>query len=171
MLTQTPLALGPAKVVETQGLQVVLETPSGTVIATLALATFYAPVPGDIVLAIGQEDRTYVIGVLHAQGPMVIQSPGDLTFIAPNGTMNLFSTRGITIHSPHLLLRSVRLEVIAKTVFEKFEGAYRWVKDAFQLRVGRMRTVSKGNVYVKGERIVQLAVKDVKIDGENVNLG
>ena len=63
------------------------------------------------------------------------------------------------------------MEVVAKTIFEKFGGAYRWVKDAFQLRVGRMRTVSKGNVHVKGDRIVQLAVRDVKIDGEKVNLG
>lgn len=171
MLVENSVTLGPAKVLECQGLQVVLETANGHVPATLALSTFYQPVPGDVVLAIGQDEKTYVIGVLHASGNTVIRSPGDLTFIAPSGKLNLFASQGITVHSPNLLLRAVRLEVIAQTAFEKFENVYRRVKDCFQLRVGRMRTVSKGNVHLTADRISQIAVKDVKIDGEEVKLG
>lgn len=171
MLVENSVTLGPAKVIQRQGAQVLLESPNGPVLATMALAAFYEPVPGDVVLAIGQEETFYVIGVLHASGHTVIRSSGDLTLIAPTGKLNLFATQGITIHSPNLFLRAVRLEIIAQTVFEKFESAYRRVKDCFQLRVGRMRTVSKGNLHVKAERIVEVAEKDVTIDGDKVNLG
>ena len=171
MIVDAAIQLTPAEVLEVQGSQVVLALPDGPAPAILALAMFYRPVPGDVVLAIRDGEQCFVIGVIHGNGDTVVQASGNLNLLAPRGSINISASRGFNVYSPSVTLRSVRLEIIARSVFEKFGTAYRWVKECCQVRAGRLRTVTKGSYHLRAGRIVETAKKDVKIDGDRIDLG
>ena len=171
MLLETTTHLGPARVVEASAPHVRIRLADQEVLATTALSSPYQPVVGDVVLAIGQEENYYVIGVIQGAGRTVFRAPGDLEFRAPKGTIDLVSTRGIRLRSPDVSVRAGRMEVVARTLIEKFEEARRWVRGLFQLRAGRVRQEVEGSCHLKAERIVERATKDVKIDGERIHLG
>ncbi len=143
----------------------------GEVPARMALGYPYRPNAGDVVVAIGQGERHFVIGVLRGTGKTVLTAPGDLDLEAPNGRITLVSSEEIRATAPEVTLRANRMQFIAKTLLEKFGNAYRWVQELFETRSGRVRTVAESTIHVKGERIVQRAEKDVKIDGAHIRLG
>ena len=169
MLAESTIALGPATVVEVLDDRVRLARESGEAWAHLALAYPYHPEAGDIVLAIGEE-TVYIIGVLLGRGKTVFRAPGDLELRA-GGTVQVVGEKGIELESPHVAIKADKLETTARTVFEKFVNAYRWVKEALQTRAGRSRTVVEGHSTLRAERIVETATKEVKIDGERIHLG
>ena len=136
-----------------------------------AFAMPYQPRPDDSVLVIGQESGWYVIGVLKGTGPMTLTAPGDVTIAAPNGRIELTAGKGVRVRGPLVQMVADSIEVSAKTVFEKFAQATRWVKGAFQLRAGRVRTAVKTTYRVDAGRIAQNASSDVRIDGEKIHLG
>lgn len=161
MVTDQSTMLGPATVVETVGDRVRLVREGGEAWAELALAFPYDPVPGDVVLAIGEEE-VYIIGVLRGRGRTVFRTPGDLELEAGGR---------ISIRGTELRIETDKVETIARTVFERCLHAYRWVKETLQTRAGRTRTVVDGHCTLRAERIVEIARKDVKIDGEKIHLG
>jgi putative transposase len=63
------------------------------------------------------------------------------------------AAKGVRIKSPLVELLSGKLEVPAESVFENYEHATRWVKDAFQLRVGRYveRNAARANLVERAE--------------------
>jgi hypothetical protein len=163
--------LGPAQVLKATGNRAQLEMPDELAWATVALASPYQLAVGDTVLAIGQGGAWYVIGVLRGTGKTTFMVPGDLDIRAPRGSIELTSAKGVRIKSPVVELLADKLEVLAKSVFERFEDATRWVKDAFQLRVGRLRTRVESTYDLKANRILERAEEDVKIDGRKIDLG
>src|SRR5262245_21426091 len=110
--------LGSAQVLQTAGNRVQLELPAEFVWAKVALAFPYQVVTGDTVLAIGQEDAWYVIGVLQGTGPTMLTVPGDLKLRAPRGGIELSAAKGVHIKSPTVEIMARKLEVMAESVFE-----------------------------------------------------
>lgn len=171
MLTETMARVGPARVVETGEGRVRLRIDDEEAWADLALAFPYRPAAGDTVLVLGQESKWYVIGVLRGKGVTAFVAPGDLEFSAPNGSIGLSAAEGVRIEAPQVSLKADRLELAARTVFERFVQAYRRVAEAFHLRAGRVRTTVTGAWDVRAGRIAERADKDVRIDGEQIYLG
>ena len=124
---------------------------------------------------------------------------GDLALCSEKGSIRLEAAKDIELHSPQFSLEAgkgqikiadvdyqgVRLGAsIAQTklflgklnstvgrLIEKAKNVYRQVDNLNQLKAGRMRTLVKGSYHLKGESINQKAEKDVRIDGNKINLG
>jgi hypothetical protein len=163
--------LGPAQVLKAAGNRAQLELPDELVWAIVALASPYQLTVGDTVLALGQGGAWYVIGVLRGTGKTTFMVPGDLDLRAPRGSIELTAAKGVRIKSPLVEILSNKLELMAKSIFERFDDATRWVKKACQLRVGRLRTRVESTYDLKAERILERAEDDVKIDGRKIDLG
>lgn len=170
---ETGLRLGPATVRRVSGRRVLLRRADDAAEewAELALAGPYLPVPDDVVLAVGQEDRVYVIGVLQGRGPSVMAFPGDVTISAPQGAVRLDAGKGVTMSAPKIELQAGEIEVDATTWTQRLETAYHWVKDLLQVRAGRSRTVVEGTSHQMAERTYIRSEKEVKVDGEKIYLG
>jgi hypothetical protein len=163
--------LGPARVKQVAGALVALEFPDQVVWARTALAAPYEVAVGDVVLAVGQEEAWYVIGLLQGAGVTTLSVPGDLRIRAPHGTIELNAAKGIRLKSPSVQILTAKLAIVAKAVFERFASATRWIKGIFQLRAGRMRTRVKDAYDLAAGRILERADNEVIIDGEKIHLG
>lgn len=168
---QLQTRLEPATVLTLAGTRVQLELPDELVWAVLALAYPYQPARGDRVLAIGQGEAWYVIGVLRGSGSTSLTLPGDLTIRTPAGSIELISARGVRIKSPRVRIATEKLELLAESVLERFARATRWVKETLHVRAGRLRTRVEGTHDLGAGRILERAEDDVKIDGRKIHLG
>jgi hypothetical protein len=164
------LYVGPASVRSVEGGTVKLALPSGAADAELAVAFPYAPQRGDIVLVLATAESAYIIGVLKAIGPTRLDLPGDVV-VRAGGRLRLAAGDAVEIESPDVRIRADRVETTARAVFERVKDAYRWAQDVVQTTAGRVRTLVSGTATLQAERIVETATKDVKIDGERINLG
>ena len=162
--------LGPATVLSAVDGLVRLATPAGEMEAELALAFPYNPARGDQVLAIGEERNAWVIGVIRGRGLTEFRVPGDMRLQA-GGRVTIAGDRGVELRSPRLDLRADRLEIAAQAIVERSLRCYRRVKHALQTTAGRLRTLVDGQATLQADRIVEHARKDVRIDGERINLG
>lgn len=163
--------LTPARVLCTEDNRVQLELPDERAWAVVALAYPYEPVRGDTVLAIGQDGAWYVIGVLQGSGKTSMTVPGDLCIRAPFGAIELTAAQCVKIKSPAVQIVAGKLELLARSVVERFTHARRWVTETFEIRTGRLRTRVKGTFDLKADRILERADGDIKIDGRQVKLG
>ena len=171
MITELSAKVGPAQVLEVEDRRVRLRIDGEVAWADLALAFPYHPAAGDLVLALGQEESWYVIGVLRGRGVTAFTAPGDLELSAPNGSIGLTASGGVRIEAPQVALKADRLELAARSVFERFVQAYRRVAGAFQMRAGRVRTVVAEAWDLRAGRIAERADADVRIDGDKIHLG
>lgn len=163
--------LGPARVRELAGNRVQLEFPDERPWALLALAYPYQPEVGDTVLAAGQGEIWYVIGVLQGTGKTTLTVPGDFEVLAPRGRINLVAGKSVEIRSPEVKLTAGKLQLAARSLVERFTDASRWIKATWQIRAGRVRTQVEGDYRLKAKRINERADEDVKIDGKKIHLG
>ena len=163
--------LGPARVLKAAGQRVLVELGDEEVWAQMALAYPYQPAPHDVLLTIRQQDDCYVIGVLQGQGVTSLVVPGDLSFQAPRGVIRLSAGHGVEIKSDQVRITANKLELFARSVLERFTVATRWVREAFHLRAGRVRTTVDAEYRLHAGRLVERAEADVKIDGEKIHLG
>ena len=163
--------LGPARVLSIGGNRAELEVQNDHVWATVALGGPYQPAVDDVVLAIAQAREWYVIGVIRGRGTTTLTVPGDLAIRAPRGGIELTAARGVTVKSAEVIIVARRLELIARSVFERFTDATRWITGAFQFRAGRVRTRVDGDYDLVADRILEVAENDVKIDGSKIHLG
>ncbi len=143
----------------------------GEVWAGNALAFPFQPARGDLVLAIGQQGKWFVIGLLKTRGDMNFQFPADVTFSTPRGEIKLKSAKGLELHSPNVRIRAGKLELLARSVIEKADSAWRWVKGMLQVRAGRERTDIDDISQTTAKRFIVKAKEDVKIDGDKIYLG
>jgi len=171
LLLEQQTTLRPARVVCTDRHRVQLELPGERVWATMALAFSYEAVNGDTVLAIGQEGEWYVIGVLQGSGKTTMTVPGDFSIRAPAGAIELSAARGVQIKSPSVQVIADKLEMLARSLVERFDHATRRVVGMFQVSSGRLRTRVGSTYDLKAGRILERADGDVKIDGREIKLG
>jgi hypothetical protein len=163
--------LGPAKVRQVKDNRIQLEFPDQLVWALSALVLPYQPTPGDTVLAVGQNGAWYVIGILQGFGKTAFTVPGDFEIVAPRGAISFTAAKGLHLKSAEVKITAKKLELSAQSIFERFTDATRWVKQAFQIRAGRVNAVVRSDYRVKAERIIERAEDDVKIDGRKIHLG
>jgi hypothetical protein len=147
------------------------DDPGKQVWAESAVAHCYEPVPGDLVLAIGQRGCHYVVGVIQGTGNWRITAPGNVEIRAPRGRIGLVARHGVHLEGDELSLTAGRLTVVANTLIERLAEATRWVRGACQVRAGRMRLAVEDDYRLKAGRIHQRADHDVKIDGSKIHLG
>lgn len=170
---ETGIALGPATVRRSAGRRALVffadRMEEGW--AELAVPYLYAPAAGDLVLTIGQESRIYIIGVIQGQGPSALSFPGDLNLSAPHGTIRLDAGKGVTLTAPSVELRGEEIEFEGKTLHERFENVYQWIRDLFHLRAGRSRSDVDGSSHQSAQRTFIRSEKETKIDGEKIHLG
>jgi Protein of unknown function (DUF3540) len=168
---ETMSYLGPAKVLLSTPGRVKLHVFEDKVWAVMALAGPYQPAVGDTVLTIAQAGAWYVIGVIDGKGKSTLTVPGDLRIEAPQGRIELSAAKGIRVKSDEVSIVAGRWNVSARSAIERLGEATRWVKGAWQVRVGRMRTCVRDDYDLQAERILQRAEQDVRIDGSKINLG
>ncbi len=171
MLVEQSTYLGPARVLEAAGRRVRLALHESEPWATLALAYPYQPVPGDIVLTIGEYDAYWVIGIVQGAGATTFVAPGSIAFSAPCGTIDLSAGQGVRITAPEVEVKAGRLRLTARRAVERFGEACRWVRETFQLRAGRTRTVVREECTLHAGTLAERARGTVSIDGEKINLG
>jgi hypothetical protein len=171
MLTETTARLGTGTVLEVEAARVRLALEDQQVWATPALAYPYRFVAGDSVLAMGQDSAWYVIGVLKGKGTASFVAPADLELRAPNGSIGLIAAEGVRIQAPEVEVEADRLELAARTIFERCVRAYRRVAEALHLRAGSVQSVVEETWDVRAGRITERAEGDVRIDGEKIHLG
>src|SRR5262245_2412842 len=169
--TEVGTLLGPAEVLDATNSRLRLRIAGEERDAVLALPYPYRASPGDLVLAISQDDRCYVIGVLHGTGATVYSGPGDLELRAPKGKIRLVSPRGVSIEAPQVTVRAGRLELLARTMTQKATSLVQWVRETLRVRAERVEQRVSGEFEVRAERIVERAAGHVSIDGERINLG
>src|SRR5262245_15521436 len=112
---ETKTYLGPASVLKAEGDRFQIDVGAHYCWAQSALAAPYVPAVGDIVLAIGQDDQWYVVGVLTGRGTTTFSVPGDLRIRAPRGTIELSAACGIRMKSPSVKIMAEKLELLAKS--------------------------------------------------------
>jgi hypothetical protein len=171
LLTGTDVSLTPASVLAVQGRRITVLTEQGERVAENALAFPYTPVPGDTLLVIGQGENAYAIGLLAAQGDMTVAFPANATFVAPRGEIRFKSGKGLELHSPNVRLRAGKLELLAKTISEKADNAFRKVRKLLKLEAGSVHTTVDETTHTRAGRFVVKAKQDVKMDGEKIYLG
>jgi hypothetical protein len=162
--------LGPACVTAPAGRQVEVEAQGRRVLATLAVAALYTPVPGDSVLLIEAGDGAYVIGVLQASGPMTITAPGDLRVLAPNGKVTL-AAGAVSMEATEVTLKAERLAMMADQLRERFRNVRRVVLELLDVDAGAFSARVTDMFSVKARRVQAAAEEDVKIDGKQIHLG
>jgi hypothetical protein len=124
---------------------------------------------------------------------------GDLDLRSEQGSIRLQAAKNIELNSPQFTLQSAKAELnMAETQYqglrlsasiahsklflgklnttvgrliEKAKNVYRQVDNLNQLKAGRMRSLVKGSYHLKSESINQKAEKEVRIDGDKINLG
>lgn len=163
----TSLPLSPATVLSRNGRQLTIERDGSESIAELAIP--WLPEAGDVVLVAGQQPQAWVIGIIESRHT-VWELPGDLT-VRSAGSIDLSATAGLRLRAAEVALTGDRVQLTAGTLSERCGSVYRWVKDAVQDRLGRLRQVITGSHHLDAKRIVHRAEGEVEIDGERINLG
>jgi hypothetical protein len=161
------LALGPATVRGRDGRRLRVERDGVLYEAGLAIPCL--PGIGDVVLVAGQDDSAWVIGVIEGRHT-VWEVAGDVV-IRSAGSIDLSAASGVRVRGTDVALTGERVQLTAGTLTERYGSVYRWVKEAVQDRLGRLRQVIAGTHHLDAKRIVHRAEGEVEIDGDRINLG
>jgi hypothetical protein len=167
----TSTYLGPARVAEVADRRARLLLHDQEFWAVVALAFPYQVTVGDTVLVIGQDDGWYVIGVLRGSGKTTLTVPGDLELRAPHGAIELHAARRVCLRGPVVRLAAGRLELVARSAWERFTRAARWVQETFRVQADRVLTNAHSEYRLKAGSIKEKADGFVQIDGEKILLG
>jgi hypothetical protein len=162
--------IGTAVVTECSGERATVAFEGGLVACRLALAFAYQPVPGDVVLIIVQAEAVFVIGVLSGRGATALQAPGDLTISAPHGRITLSAGAGIELEAPQLALRAQSLEMLATTLVQRVQTAFKTFSDLLHIRAGRRQTEIDGISMESTERTYHRSEKETVLNGESINI-
>jgi hypothetical protein len=169
-LAAEPTYLGPAQVVGRSPTHVEVELPDGTrAMATPALAFTYEPAIGDTVLTIAQRDH-YVIGVIATTGRGVVSFPGDLE-VRSGGRLRLAGHDGVDIEGREMRVNVGKLEMVARTVTQRFESLKQRVSDLLSVHAGASQTMVDGTSHLRAKNASVLTEEKVTINGKAIHLG
>jgi hypothetical protein len=164
--------LGPAVVTAVDPHEVEVSLKDGDKArAVMALASPYAPAPGDVVLVIGNQDGHYVIGVLHGTGKAVLEFQGDVDVRAVGGVLRLAGDRGVEVAAPEVSMQAGTLRVIAGAVVQKFTSIRQRVTELLSVHAGETHTVVDGSAYAQSKRATMLTEDKMTINGKEIYLG
>ena len=94
-------------------------------------------------------------GTLRMPKHLRLETPGDIELVA----------------GKRLKMEAQDAETKFDSFVEHIGNAFRYVRELQQTKAGRLRSLVKGAIQLKGGRMTMLAQKDVHIDGERINLG
>lgn len=163
--------LGPARVLAVEGRRVLVALPEARAWATMALGYGYEPVAGDVLLVLGGGGAFWVTGVIAGRGRTTLTAHGDLELSAPHGRIELSARDGVTLRGRAVQLAAQTLDVVARRVRQRFGELRCMVRGVLRTRAGRAETDIEGTSRTRADRIVQLAQRDVTVDGEKIHLG
>ncbi len=164
--------LGSAQVCQARPHQVEVEHPTGERCwARLALAFSYEPQVGDELLVIGNDDGTFVIGVLQGSGTARLTFPADVELRSTTGKVRITGERGVDLDGPEVNLRAQQVRVLAGKMVERLGSLYQSVTEALNLRAGETHTMVEGTAYTQAKRSTLLTRDEVNINGKSINLG
>jgi hypothetical protein len=165
------LYLGPATVVRAHphALEVTLKGGE-RVTATLALAYAYEAREGDVVLAIGDPEGHYVIGVLAGEGRAALAFPGDVD-VRAGGVLRLSGEKGVAIDSPEVSVTSSKLRVIAGAVVQTFQSMRQRVSELLSVQAGQSHTIVEGTAHTQAKSATIVTEENVSINGKEIHLG
>jgi hypothetical protein len=177
-LASEPTYLGPAQVVGRSTTHIEVEMPDGTrAMATPALAFTYEPAVGDTVLVIsaghphpGARRDHYVIGVIATTGRGVVSFPGDLE-VRSGGRLRLAGHDGVDIEGREMRLNVGKLEMVARTVTQRFESLKQRVTDLLSVHAGASQTMVDGTSHLRAKNASVLTEEKVTINGKAIHLG
>jgi hypothetical protein len=163
------LYLGPAEVLS-GGVTVEVQLSDGRrVQAQPALAFAYQPAAGDVVLVLGKEQH-WVVGVLAARGQGTLAFPGDLEVRAA-GKLRLRGDEGVAVEGPSMQVQVGKLEMVARSVAQRFVSLTQRVADLLSVHAGQSHTVVDGASYTRAESATLLTKDKVSINGKAIHLG
>jgi hypothetical protein len=164
--------LGAAEVTEVEPTAVIVEVPgAGPVRAELAFALPYAPVVGDLLLVIGQEDAHFAIGVLRGSGRTSLSLQGDVDLHAVEGRLRLSGDHGLELRAPELELYAGKLSMVAQTVLQKFSSLCQRVQGLLSVHADETHTLVEGPTFAQSKSATILTEEVVTINGKEIHLG
>ncbi|MBK8259369.1 MAG: hypothetical protein IPK82_42780 [Polyangiaceae bacterium] len=167
----TPVWLGPATVVEVFQQKVTLRLSDSTrVDAVFALTSPYEAAQGDIVLAIGNADGFYVIGVLDGKGQTHLHVQGDLN-VRASGTLRLSADKAVEITGPEVSLRSRILRSVAETATQAVANFSQKVTELLSVHAGERRTIVDGSSVEQAKTASLTTEEKMTINGKSIYLG
>jgi hypothetical protein len=169
--TQQDLFLGPGRVERVDGNRLLLSMPNTQAWAFSAVGFPYRFERDDVVLAIGNRDEWYIIGVLSGKGKTSFHVAGDLQLHAPRGSIELIGARGIFLKSNNVSIVASRLNLVVRRLSQRFDDMRTWIKNNYELFASRCTTRVAGSYRISANKIVERAEGDVKIDGKRIHLG
>ncbi len=167
----SPPRLGPAEVLRSSAHGVRVQLQSGEEAdARLALAFSYEPAVGDEVLVIADDSACWVIGVISGTGKGTIAFPGDLA-VQAGGRLSLSGQAGVEIDAPKLDVRVGKLEMLARSVTQRFENVRQHVVELLSVQAGRTHTTVEGAAVTNAESSTLVTKNKVTINGKAIHLG
>jgi siderophore synthetase component len=167
----TPMYLGPARVVETGALAVEVELPQGNrERARVALAYAYEACVGDEVLVIGNADGHWIIGIISGKGPAVLRFPADAELSA-GGTLRITADRGVDVRAHEFSVTTQKIRMVASEVAHSFKTLRQRVQELLSVQAGQTHTVVEGSMHSQAKNATILTEEKVSINGKEVHLG
>jgi hypothetical protein len=164
--------LGPARVRQVRPHQVEVELPTGEKRwARLAMAFCYEPQVDDEVLVIGNDEGTFVIGVLQGTGTARLTFPADVELRSTAGKVRITGQQGVELDGPEVNVRAKRIRLLADKMVERLGSLYQTVTEVLNLRAGETHTMVAGTSYTQAKRSTLLTRDEVNINGKSINLG
>lgn len=142
-----------------------------TVVVTPALQLPYSAEVGDLLLVIGSAAGWYAIGVVEGRGTTRLLVPGDLEVAAPQGDIRFAAGRAVMVHGAAFEVACRRVSITAETLMERCREAGRWVAGLFEVRAKQTTTTVQDVHMVRAGNIVEIADRQMKLDGEQIHLG
>ena len=164
--------LGPAEVTAVSGPTVHVELPDGRVVlAALALALPYEPVPGDVLLVIGRGEAHYVIGVLRGSGRTALAFHGDVELASLDGKVVVTGQRGVELRGPEVEVSAGKLRMVADAVVQRFASVCQRVTELLSVHAGQSHTLVDEGSFAQAKRAVIQTDETVTINGKEIHLG
>lgn len=164
--------LGPAEVTHVRPHELELRLPTGAAVrARVALGYAYEAQKGDEVLAIGEGQAHYVIGILASRGRAVMAFPGDVELRAVGGALRLTGDLGVAIEGREVSITAGALRMAAGAVVQRFTSLRQKVTELFRVEAGQAQTIVEGASVSQSKSATIVTEEKVSINGREIHLG
>lgn len=160
------------RVLETDGDRALLDLGRGVrAWADPAMPVRYTAAVGDELLAAGDGERFWIIGVIRGAGSVELSALGDVRVQSLAGTLRLGGAEAVELHAGRLSIIADAITTVAKTVRESLGSLLQAVTGRRIVRAGSDYRVIEGLSFQRSERMHSVASKEARIDGSTVHLG
>jgi hypothetical protein len=167
-----PARLGRGVVTAVSGAGVTVALDDGReVSATFALALPYAACEGDVLLVIGDEGESFVIGVIAGRGKTSLELPGSVALRAVGGQLDLSGDEGVQIRGPVVEVHADKLRTVARSVVETFSSLFQRVTDVLHVHARQEVSIVDEGSYQQAKTTAIQTEDVVTINGKEIHLG